>query len=318
MTISRRSTQAIIEALEQRGLDLRKLGLSRVSSDEDMQQLWSRAISRTSRALPLELGLSLPFGSMGVVDYLAASSASVGAAFTVTQQVFALVAPEVQLQLERRRDRSWRVRIINLPSFPGEDESDLLIVGVLLGRVRRLASRDLDIPLLELKEHDDSAWSRLVGTRVRCRSRVTAVHFSAADWAVPLRNADERLLSMLRKMVGAEQRSADALLVAVRALARDHLPGALSLDHAAPALGLSRRTLQRRLSERRTSISQVCDMVRRDLAEELMLDGLWTLGEVAHKVGFAEQASFTRAWIRWFGMAPSRRQPSPPPLTAGQ
>ena len=192
-------------------------------------------------------------------------------------------------------------------SEPGEDESDLLIVGVLLGRVRRLASRDLDIPLVELREHDAPEWSRLVGTRVRCRSRVTAVHFSAADWAVPLRSADERLLSMLRKMVGAEQRSADALLVAVRALARDHLPGALSLDHAAPALGLSRRTLQRRLSERRTSISQVCDMVRRDLAEELMLDGLWTLGEVAHKVGFAEQASFTRACTRWFGTAPSRR-----------
>jgi AraC-like DNA-binding protein len=308
MPIARQSAQAIIEALEARGLGLRRLGIRRVASDEDLHQLWLRAIARSRRALPLELGLSLPFGAMGVVDYLAASSASLGAALAVTQQVFPLVAPEVQLQMERLRDRSWRVRIVNQPSFPGEAESDLVVLGTLLSRVRKLASRSLQIPLVELKERDDPSWSRLLATRVRCRCRTTAVHFSAADWTVPIRSADERLLSMLRQMVGADQRSADALLVAVRALARDRLPELLTLDHAAPTLGLSRRTLQRRLSERKTSISQLCDRARRDLAEELMHEGLFTLGEVAHKVGFAEQASFTRAWTRWFGTAPSRRR----------
>jgi AraC-like DNA-binding protein len=108
-------------------------------------------------------------------------------------------------------------------------------------------------------------------------------------------------------MVGAEHRSADALLVAVRALARERLPGSLTLDDAGPSLGLSRRTLHRKLAASGTTLSQLSDEVRRDRAEELLDEGLLTLGEVATKVGFAEQASFTRAWRRWFGRPPSQR-----------
>jgi AraC-like DNA-binding protein len=51
----------------------------------------------------------------------------------------------------------------------------------------------------------------------------------------------------------------------------------------------------------------VADELRRDRAEQLVAEGLFTLGEVAARVGFAEQASFTRAWRRWFGRPPSQR-----------
>ena len=111
-------------------------------------------------------------------------------------------------------------------------------------------------------------------------------------------------------MVGIEQRSSDALLVAVRALAIQRLPALLTLDQTGPALGLGMRTLQRKLAASETSLSALVDEVRRDRAEQLVGEGLLTLGEVAARVGFAEQASFTRAWRRWFGAAPSqaRRQ----------
>jgi AraC-like DNA-binding protein len=113
-------------------------------------------------------------------------------------------------------------------------------------------------------------------------------------------------------MVGAEQRSTDALLVAVRALANERLPGPLTLDDAASSLGISRRTLQRKITASGTTLSRVTDEVRRDRAEQLVGEGLLTMGEVAAKVGFAEQASFTRAWWRWFGAPPSRRRRGSP------
>ncbi len=96
--------------------------------------------------------------------------------------------------------------------------------------------------------------------------------------------------------MGAEQRSTDALL-----------PAPLTLDDAASSLGLSCRTLQRKLTASGTSLSGLLDEVRRDRAEQLVGERVLTLGEVAVKVGFAEQASFTRAWTRWFGAPPSRR-----------
>jgi AraC-like DNA-binding protein len=106
-------------------------------------------------------------------------------------------------------------------------------------------------------------------------------------------------------MVGLEQRSVDALLVAARALAGQRLPAVLTLGELAAALGLSPRTLQRKLAGSGTSLSALVDEVRRDRAEDLRARGLYTLGEIAARVGFAEPASFTRAWRRWFGAPPS-------------
>ncbi|WP_441289290.1 helix-turn-helix transcriptional regulator [Sorangium sp. KYC3313] len=130
----------------------------------------------------------------------------------------------------------------------------------------------------------------------------------SGDWTTPLRSADPRLLATLEATVGAEQRTSDALLVAVRALALRRLPDTPPLGEVASALGLSVRSQQRKLSLSRTSFVEVLDEVRRDHAEQLLDEGVLTLGEIAARVGFAEPASFTRAWRRWRGEAPSRRR----------
>jgi AraC-like DNA-binding protein len=310
--VSKRSVQAILDALARLGVSAAQLGASRVEDDEGLAEVWRKAIAHTGRrTVPLELGLAMPLGAMGVVDYLAAASATVGAAVTVAQQVFPLVAPAVQLSLERLRSGARSVVIVNHPPFVGQSESDLLVLGVLVGRLRQLASRPLALPVVDLTEPERARgrWLELLGVpRVRLGARRTALQLSAADWAVPLRSADPRLLEMLRAAVGAEQRTVDALMVAVRALANERLPGSLTLEDAASSLGLSRRSLQRRLAASTMTLSRMNDDVRRARAEQLVAEGWLTLGEVASKVGFAEQASFTRAWRRWHGAPPSRRR----------
>jgi AraC-like DNA-binding protein len=84
------------------------------------------------------------------------------------------------------------------------------------------------------------------------------------------------------------------------------LPARITLAELGPALGLSTRSLQRRLAASAASLSMLLDEARRDQAETLVAGGLLSLGEIAARVGFAEQASFTRAWSRWFGEPPSR------------
>lgn len=307
------SMRAVLEALGRAGVDVARLGVRQLDDDQALATLWARAIARTGRpSLPLEIGLSMPLGALGPIDYLAASSATVGAALGVAQQAFPLVAPGVQLQLERRRGGGRRVAVVDQPPFPGQADSDLLVVGILLRRVRELGSRPLDLPLLELSRPAPAPgqlgwWLGLLGLpEVRFGARRAALHLSAADWAVPLRGADPRLLATLRAAVGVEPRSGDALLVAVRALALERLPGRLTLDELGPALGLSGRTLQRRLAASRTSLAAVLDELRRDRAEQLLGEGSLGLGEIAARVGFAEPASFTRAWRRWRGEPPSR------------
>ena len=74
----------------------------------------------------------------------------------------------------------------------------------------------------------------------------------------------------------------------------------------AKALGLSTRTLQRRLTIAGKDFGAVLDEVRRARAETLLADGRQNLAEIAYKLGYSEHSAFTRAAIRWFEAPPSR------------
>jgi AraC-like DNA-binding protein len=78
----------------------------------------------------------------------------------------------------------------------------------------------------------------------------------------------------------------------------------------AKRLGVSVRTLQRKLAEEGLSFQTVVDETRAELADRyLETEGL-SVTEVAFLLGYAESSSFARAYKRWRGRTPveSRRQ----------
>jgi AraC-like DNA-binding protein len=311
MSVMQQTGAAIVEGLAKNGIDVRRLGVYSVKTDEDLALLWRKAISFAGRrTLPFEVGLMMPIGAMGSIDYLTASSATVGAALSLTQMLFPLVGPGVQLNIERLRAGRRRISVVNQPPFPGQLESDSFIIGILLGRLRYFTSRPLGVPVVELTEPEPELpqrWLDLVMTGdLHFGARRAAIHLSSKDWEAPLRSTDPRLLATLSSIIGLNHRGENALLVTIRALAAQRLPSCLALSEAASALGYSRRSLQRKLAESSTSLSQLVDEARRDKAEQLSGQGELSFGEISVRVGFAERASFTRAWQRWFGVTPTR------------
>jgi AraC-like DNA-binding protein len=92
----------------------------------------------------------------------------------------------------------------------------------------------------------------------------------------------------------------------VRAVLIDRLPnGALSLNEMARALGTSPRALQRRLGEESTTYAHIVDQTRRELAEAYLREGRYSMTDIAFLLGFSGSASFTRAFRRWWKLAPS-------------
>ena len=87
-----------------------------------------------------------------------------------------------------------------------------------------------------------------------------------------------------------------------------HLAGAMtaSADDVARAMHMSARTLQRRLEAEGTTFSEVQDGAREQLARQLVADLGLGLAEIADRVGFADLATFTRAFKRWTGSPPGQ------------
>ncbi len=80
--------------------------------------------------------------------------------------------------------------------------------------------------------------------------------------------------------------------------------GVPRMSDVAGELGMSGRTLQRRLSERGHSFQGLIDSSRRRLAEKLLRETEFPLAEIAFLTGFAEQSAFNRAFKRWAGQTP--------------
>jgi AraC-like DNA-binding protein len=146
------------------------------------------------------------------------------------------------------------------------------------------------------------------GSEVAFRRGQNGIAFTLADADRVLPTHDARLLATAEQL--AERALGDAppahdFVATLAARIRAALPeGAPSASALARRLRLGTRTLQRRLEDQGTSFKELVDQVRRDAALEALRDGALPLFEVAQRAGFADVASFSRAFRRWFGCAP--------------
>ncbi|NUS43807.1 MAG: helix-turn-helix domain-containing protein [Mycobacteriaceae bacterium] len=96
----------------------------------------------------------------------------------------------------------------------------------------------------------------------------------------------------------------------VRALlSRDLQTGGGSAAAVAAHLGVSERTLARRLDEEGTSFRALVDEVRQHVAKHLLTGGMATT-QVARKLGYADSPAFIRAFKRWTGVTPQSFAPA--------
>jgi AraC-like DNA-binding protein len=96
----------------------------------------------------------------------------------------------------------------------------------------------------------------------------------------------------------------DPFLDRVRAgIAADLRDTTKGLPELARDLGVSDRTLQRRLREHGTSLRELLDDVRKEVALRLLREGA-SATTVAYELGFGRPQAFHKAFVRWTGQTP--------------
>ena len=82
--------------------------------------------------------------------------------------------------------------------------------------------------------------------------------------------------------------------------------GRVVVDAVARSLGMSKRTLARKLSDEGLNFTEVLQQLRRDLAVRYLDDPKLNISKIAWLLGFNEVSAFTHAFKRWTGRTPSQ------------
>ena len=277
---------------------------------EAFARLWQEAYRQAPREeLPTETGLAIPFGAFGALDYLAGSSPTVEAAFHSLRSHFRQVA-HISLEIEAGQAGA-DVRLVNPEPFPGVQVSDEMTLAIFVGRFRgdaRAPFRPSSVRLTRPPPAAPTRHAALLGAPVTFGCSVSGMEIPSSAWKAPMRRADPALQETLRHLASRLDLGAEAgdLELALRARLRTLLPeGKADAVSVARTLGLSERTMNRRLREIGKSWRAVLESFREAEAERLLASGRVELSDVAFRLGFSDQTAWNRAFRRWKGMSPT-------------
>lgn len=79
-----------------------------------------------------------------------------------------------------------------------------------------------------------------------------------------------------------------------------------TLARTAQAVGMTERTLRRRIREEGTTFRAVIEGLRKQLCGLYLAENKRSIEEIAQLLGYSETSAFTRAHMRWYGVPPSR------------
>ena len=156
-----------------------------------------------------------------------------------------------------------------------------------------------------------SEMARFVGTKVEFGADADEFDLNVDARGLPLIHADSHLNKLLLKSCEAtladRKGETSQLRTRVENAISSLLPhGRVLAEDVARGLGMSERTLVRRLSDEGLSFTEILQQLRRDLAVRYLTDRKLHVSKIAWLLGFQEVSSFTHAFKRWTGKTPSK------------
>jgi len=132
----------------------------------------------------------------------------------------------------------------------------------------------------------------------------------SADLDRPFPGHNPELLEILTPALAAalgEIQAQSSISEQVKVVLKRNLPsGRPELSDIARELGMSERTLQRRMTEDGKSFRELLGNARQELGRQLLSDPSADIDEVACLLGYQDASSFYRAFREWEGTTPSR------------
>jgi len=152
-------------------------------------------------------------------------------------------------------------------------------------------------------------YEKILGCKVCFDQNHCQVIIAREDLKLPIRNSDDRLLGILKlhcdQLLREHELVQSVFLRDIRKNIIDRLPGGgAKAKNIAIEMGLTERTMLRRLSNEDTNFSEILETLRHNLAMAYIQDKRLSLKQISYLLGYGNQSAFSVAFRRWRGCTP--------------
>jgi len=284
---------------------------------ESAARLWQVVMRELpDRVLALELMADFVPGDIGVLGYVLHQTETLEGALEAVVRYMRLANQGATPHVERS-PTTTRVRFSLHPSLLATQQLPEATVALLIGFIRRAVDLEFAPSAIHLphpRTERSDALEQIFRVKIDHGQPGVGIEFPSALLSRPVVGADPNLAAYLRRQADLMlSRIDDAKGVShetARRLAERLGLGEPSQALIAKQLGLSERTLQRRLQEEGTTFNRLLESTRKDVALGYLANPKLAAYEVSFLVGYTEPATFFRAFKRWTGKTPQQYRAS--------
>ena len=264
--------------------------------------------------LGFHLARDVDLREIGVLYYVLASSEILNDALRRAVRYSGMTNEGISLKLNSAREVAITLEYVGIERRSDRHQIEFWLVS-LVRLCRQLTNRRLVPRRIKVVHHRKSTpaeFRSLLGCEIEFGSSVDEIVFPETVNLMPIGSADPYLNDLLTKLC----EDALAHRAPERTTLRSSVENAMAplLPHGkarateiARRIGMSHRTLARKLASEGLTFSEISEHLKADLARHYLRDGDLPISQIAWLLGYREVSAFTHAYKRWTGMTPRSR-----------
>ncbi len=314
------SMRGLVKFLQQQGLAeteiLQNLGCEAEALSQqlvpftigDYYQLYEFAMAKLGKSnLGFLHGKTLFLGQWGILGHIVMASENLSQALFYQKRYQSLTSVLGHAYHEENGSETT-MRWLSSPDTPTYIIEQVVTAWIAFAFEHTLSEQKPKSVHFVHSEHDHiEQYESFFGCEVIFNSSFNGVVIRTESLSLPLINHNKEILSLLcnHAEVQLTEHKALASLTIIREYLVDQLPTKVpSLTNVAEHLGISVRQLQRKFQKEQTNLTELLEIVRRNLAIAYLTQTDHKISYIATMLGYSEQSAFQRAFKRWTDTTP--------------
>lgn len=263
------------------------------------------------QAFGWDAGRDFDLAALGALGEAVPAAPDLGSALSTFAGYLRLVQSTSELRFEvEGHEARLSYRILDPDIWPRQQDAEFSL-SIFVGLIRACLGPDWRPKAIGFEHaatRPEQAWHRDVGPRCRFGQADNSVLLPLAALDQPMPARDDRAWSQRSRALRLAMRHrnraravADRVASAVLASLGE---APVDQEGIAGGLGLSRRSLHRRLEAEGTGFNRILQDCRQRLAQHRLVHGDQPLSQIALELGYSDQSAFARAFKRQVGLTP--------------